>query len=85
MEELEEWVRPKVEAWDNRVRILDKIAKWYPQSEYSGLGMLLQLKCQYLQRTVPGFGSLMGPIEDSLRDAFFPELFGGEEVSADFR
>ena len=24
----------------------------------------------------------MGPIEDSLREAFFPELFGGEEVSA---
>ena len=28
---------------------------------------------------------LMCPIEDSLRDAFFPALFGGEEVSADLR
>ena len=26
-EELEEWVRPKVEAWDHRVHILAKIAK----------------------------------------------------------
>ena len=25
----------------------------------------------------------MGPIEDSLREDFFPELFGEEEVSAD--
>ena len=27
----------------------------------------------------------MGPIEDSLRDAFFPALFGGEEASSNFR
>ena len=47
--------------------------------------MLLQLKCQYLQRTVPGVGSLMGPIEDSLIEAFLPALFGGEEVSANLR
>ena len=27
----------------------------------------------------------MVPIEDDLREAFFPALFGGEEVSADLR
>ena len=26
-EELEEWVRPKVEAWDHRVRNISKISK----------------------------------------------------------
>ena len=44
--------------------------------------MLLQLKWQYLQRTIPGVGSLMGPIEDALREALLPALFRGEEVSA---
>ena len=47
--------------------------------------MSLQIKWQYLQRTVPGVGSLMGPIEDSLIEAFLPALFGGEEVSANLR
>ena len=47
--------------------------------------MSLQLQWKYLQRTVPGVGSLMGPIEDSLIDAFSHTMFGGEEVSADFR
>ena len=28
---------------------------------------------------------MMGPIEDSLRDAFLPALFGGEEVSTNLR
>ena len=26
---------------------------------------------------------MMGPIEDAVREAFLPALFGGEEVSAD--
>ena len=30
MDELEEWVRPKVEAWAHGDRILAKIAKRYP-------------------------------------------------------
>ena len=40
---------------------------------------------QYLQRTVPGVGTLVGPIEEALREKFFPTLFGGEEITADFR
>ena len=47
--------------------------------------MLLQLECQYLQRNVPGVGTLMGPIKESLREKFFPALFGGEVINADFR
>ena len=66
-EELDAWVRPKVEVWAYGVRTIAKITKRYPQSTYAGLGMSIQLKCKYLQRTVPGIGSLMGPIEDALR------------------
>ena len=44
--------------------------------------MLLQIKWQYLQRNVPGVGTIMGPIDIALREAFFPAIFGGEEVSA---
>ena len=47
--------------------------------------MSLQLKWQYLQRTVPGVGTLMGPIEEALREKFFPALFGGEEITTNFR
>ena len=75
--ELEAWVKPQVEAWSHRVKVLAKIAQQHPQSAYARLGMLLQSECQYLQRTVPGVGTLMGPIEESIRDKFFPSLFGG--------
>ena len=47
--------------------------------------MSINIEWQYLQRTVPGVGFLMGPIEDALRKAFLLELFRGEEVSADLR
>ena len=61
--ELEAWVKPQVEAWAHGVKVLDKIARRHPQSAYAGLGMSLQLEWKYLQRTVPGVGTLMGPIE----------------------
>ena len=61
-EDLEEWVWPKVKEWTHEIRILAKIEKRYIQSESAGLEMLLQNKWQYLQRTGPWVGSLMGPI-----------------------
>ena len=75
--ELEAWVKPQVEAWSHEVRFLGKISQQHPQLAYAGLGMSLQLEWQYLQMTVPGVVTLMGPIEEALREKFFPALFGG--------
>ena len=47
--------------------------------------MPLQLEWQYMQMTVPGVSTMMGPIEEALRDKLFPALFGGEEITANFR
>ena len=44
MEELEVWVRPKMEAWSHRVHTLAKIVKQYPQLAYAGLGMFLHIE-----------------------------------------
>ena len=77
-EEFAVLIKPQVEAWDHRVRVLGKISRRHPQSAYARLGMSLQLEWQYLQRTVPGVSTLMGPIEEALREKFFPALFGGE-------
>ena len=84
-DQLEAWVKPQVEAWAHGVMVLGKIARRHPQLAYAGLGILLQLEWQYLQRTVPGVGTMTGPIEEALREKFFPALFGGEEINANFR
>ena len=83
--ELEAWVKPQVEAWAHRVRVLAKISQRHPQLAYAGLGILLQSAWQHLQMTVPGVGTLMGPIEEALREKFSPSLFGEEEITTDFR
>ena len=57
----------------------------YQQAACAGLGMSLQLEGQYLQRTVPEAGNLVGAIETALRETFFPTLFVGEEVDAGLR
>ena len=76
-EELVAWVKPQMEAWDHRVRVLGKISQQHPQSDYSVLGMSLQLKWQYLQRNVPGFGTLLGPLEEALREKLSPLYLRG--------
>ena len=74
-----------MEEWAHGFKVLAKISRRHLQSAYAGLGMSLQLEWQYLQRTVPVVGTLMGPIEEALRENFFPSLFGGENIDADFR
>ena len=74
-----------MEALAHEVRTLGKIYQRHPQLFYAGLGMLLQLEWQYLQRTVPGIGTMIGPIEEALREKFFPALFGGGVINAHFR
>ena len=78
-------MKPKVEAWAHGVRVLGKISLRHPQSDYSGLEILLQIEWQYLQSTVHGVDNMMGPIDEPLREKFFPALFRGEEINADFR
>ena len=73
-----------MEAWSHGVKVLAKIARRHPQSAYAGLGVSLQSEWQYLQRTVPGVGTLMGPIEEALREKFFPSLFGGKRSTLTF-
>ena len=74
-----------MEAWAHGVKLFAKISRRHPQLAYAGLRMLLQSEWQYLQMTVPGVGILMGPIEEALREKFFPALFGVEDINADFR
>ena len=77
-EDIEECMCTKVEAWYHRFCTLSKMANQYPQLTYVGLGMFIQLEWQYLQMTVPGVDTVMGPIEDSLIEDLFTESFGGE-------
>ena len=83
-EKLEAWVKPQVKAWTHRVRVIGKIDQRNTHLAYAGLGMSLQLEWQYLQRTVPGVGTLMGPIEKGLREKFSPRHSGGRRSTLNF-
>ena len=67
------------------VCILGKIFKRHSQLSYSILGMSLQVDWQYLQRTFPRVGTVMYPIEEDLRETFFPTIFGGQDDNTDFQ
>ena len=75
-----------MEAWAQGVRVLGKTARWHPQLAYAGLGMSLQLEWKYLQRTIPGVGTLMGLIAEYLRNnPPIPRTIRGDEITANCR
>ena len=43
-DKLEAWVKPQVEAWAHRFRVLGQIARRQPQPAYASFGMSLQLE-----------------------------------------
>ena len=61
-----DWILPKVDEWCAAVKILENIAKRYPQTAYYGLAVSLQNEWQHICRTVPHVGELMGPLEEAL-------------------
>ena len=75
----------QVEKWAEGVKDLAKCSKRHPQMTYASLGMLLQLKRQYLQRNISGVVTLMKSIELDLREYFFPALFVGQDVDDDLK
>ena len=83
-DELEAWVKPQVEAWSHGVRVLGKISQRHPQLAYAGFVMALQLKWQYLQSTVPGVVTMIGPIEEVLRENSSPRYSGGRRSTPIF-
>ena len=74
-EDLEAWVRLKVESWAHGVCTLDKTENQYLQLACAGLVMWIQIEWHYLQMNVPGVDTIMVSIEDALREVFFPALF----------
>ena len=74
-----------MDAWAHGLSTLYEISKLHPQLDYTILGISLQLKWQYLQRTIPVVGTLVGYIRDSLRETFFPAILGGRDVNDDYQ
>ena len=75
-----------METWSHGICALSKIAKQNTRLDYAGLGMFLQIECNYLSRTVHRVGTLMGTIKETLRETFLPAIFVlGGGFNAEFR
>ena len=83
-EELEAWVKPQVEVWSHGVRLLDKNIPTAPPVGLCRLWYVVANQVSVPAKYCPVVGTLMGPIEEALRETFFPALFWGEDIDADF-
>ena len=72
------YIEQKVEAWEEGVEALSKIAKNHPQAAYAGMQRSLQQEWQFLQRVTEDLGPTFCGIEERLAKKFIPALFGTE-------
>ena len=59
------------------MKTLSGVARKHPQYAYAGLKRSLQQEWEFLQQFTLNIGDAFGPVEQALRDAFFPALFQG--------
>ena len=77
----DEFVSCKVRQWVSDVTHLAQLAVPQPQAAFAALTKCLQGEWVYLQRVIPGCGSLFSDLTDILRTSFLPALFGCEITS----
>ena len=77
----DEFVSCKVRQWVSDVIHLAQLAVPQPQAAFAALTKCLQGEWVYLQRVIPGCGSLFSDLTDILRTSFLPALFGCETTS----
>ena len=72
-----EYVIMRVNEWVAELKLLTKIAKFYPQAAYSTFTSGFRQKFNYVFRTIPNISHLLQPIENVIRQEFITSLFEG--------
>ena len=72
------YVKKKVDAWIQCVKMLASIAASEPHAAYSAFTHCLQSQWTFLCRSMPGTPILFQPLEDTIRTIFIPSLLRRE-------
>ena len=72
-----EYVIIRVNEWVTELKLLTKIAKFYPQPAYCAFRSAFRQKFDFIIRTIPNISHLLPPIENVIRQEFITSLFEG--------
>ena len=67
----------RVNEWVTELKLLTKIAKFYPQAAYCAFRSAFRQKFDFIIRTIPNISHLLPPIENVIRQEFITSLFEG--------
>ncbi|KAG1654807.1 Down syndrome cell adhesion molecule-like protein Dscam2 [Nymphon striatum] len=79
------FVQDKVNDWMHQLRILSKIACYYPQAAYCAFTAGFRQKFNYTLRTIPDIREYLHPIEEVIRHTFIPAICENRSCSDDER
>ena len=71
------WLGEKAEGWGDSVATLAGVARWHPQTAYTGLQKFLHQEWAFVQRVTPDIGMEFQVAEDALRGIFLLHFFQG--------
>ena len=67
----------RVNEWVVELKLLSKIAKFYPQAAYCAFTLGFRQKFSYIIRTIPNISHLLQPIKNVIGQEFITSLFKG--------
>ncbi len=83
---IEDWIKPKIQAWIQGIADLAKVARRFPQTAFAGMSKSYQQEWAFLQRVVPDSGPLFTEVEAAIDQIFLPALFPeGSQLPDGFR
>ncbi len=82
---IQQYVKMKVASWNKELILLSSIALAQPQAAYAAYTHGLSSRWSYLARTTRGISHLFVPLEDTLRNLFFPAITGQPSPNDDLR
>ena len=73
----------RVNEWVTELKLLTKIATFYPQAAYCAFTSGFKQKLNYVIRTIPKISDLQQPIENVIREEFITSLFEGRTCNVE--
>ena len=75
----------RVNEWVAELKLLSKIAKFYPQAAYCAFTLGFKQKFSYVIRTIPNISHLLQPIKNVIGQEFITSLFKGRTCNDEER
>ena len=74
-----EWLKERVDTWDQKICTIRKTAGKYPEESYATVVRAIQLEWIFLQNITTNMGDMFAGVETMIQETFFTRILLGNK------